>query len=354
MNTSETSTRHPGFLGLPHGPAGDGRQAPAPMAGRPRRRTLLACGLAVGVGAAFGVHAETYPSKIVTLIVPFAAGGTVDKVARNLQEPLRARLGQQVIIDNRAGAGGTIGMAALAKSPADGYTVALVFDSYATEQHIYRKLPYSTAGDFTGVSYVVRSPMVLVVPAASPYRTLAGYVAAAKKPGTVSYASVGAGSSNHLAAELFHQTAGTSGLHVPFKGGGPAVTDLVGGHVDSMIASLPLVLPQITGGNLRALAVTSPQRNAALPDVPAAAETLKGFEIYSWVAMVAPAKTPGAVLDRLNADMTAVLRTPEVARRLGEGGFEVVAGSREQTNQLFKAESERWGRLIKSRNIAAE
>ncbi len=308
----------------------------------------------MGVGVGAPAQAQTYPAKLVTVIVPFAAGGTVDKVARNLQEPLRARLGQQVVIDNRGGAGGTIGMAALAKSPADGYTVAMVFDSYATEQHIYRKLPYSTANDFTGVSTVARSPMVLVVPTASPYKTLADYVAAARKPATVSYASVGAGSSNHLAAELFHQTAGTSGLHVPFKGGGPAVTDLVGGHVDSMIASLPLVLPQITGGNLRALAVTSPKRNAALPDVPAAAETLKGFEIYSWVGMVAPAKTPVAVLDRLNADMTAVLRTPEVAKRLSEGGFEVVAGSRVQTDQLIKTEGERWGRLIKSRGISAE
>lgn len=324
-------------------------------AGMPRRDTLrcaLALGLALlGSGPAL---AQSYPSRLVTLVVPFAAGGTVDKVARQIQEPLAARLGQQVIVDNRGGAGGTIGMALVAKSPPDGHTVALVFDSYATEQHIYPRLPYVTARDFTGVSYVARSPMVLVVPAASPYRTLQDYVAAAKVKGAVSYASVGAGSSNHLAAELFHETAGTSGVHVPFKGGGPALTDLMGGHVDSMIASLPLVLPQVQSGKLRALAVTSPTRNAALPEVPAVAERYKGFEVYSWVGMVAPAKVPAAALDRLAADMGAVLRQPEVARRLSDGGFEVVAGDREAMNRLIRSESERWGRLIKSRGIVAE
>lgn len=314
----------------------------------------LRLGLALCAAMTGAAAAQDYPSKNVTLVVPFAAGGTVDKVARQIQEPLRARLGQPVIIENKGGAGGTIGMAAVAKSAPDGYTVALVFDSYATEQHIYPKLPYVTLRDLTGVSYVARSPMVLVVPAASPYKTLQDYVAAAKKPGAVSYASVGAGSSNHLAAELFHETAGTSGVHVPFKGGGPAITDLLGGHVDSMIASLPLVLPQLQGGKLRALAITSPKRAAALPDTPAVAESHKGFEVYSWVGMVAPAKTPQPVLDRLAADMTAALRTPEVVKRFTEGGFEVVAGSREQMNELIKAESERWGRVIKARNIVAE
>lgn len=317
------------------------------------RRVAIAAALLAGAVPTFAQQAA-YPSRLVTVIVPFAAGGTVDKVARQIQEPLRARLGQQVIIDNRGGAGGTIGMAALAKSAPDGYTVALVFDSYATEQHIYPKLSYHTLRDFSGVSYVARSPMVLVVPAASPYKTLQDYVEAAKKPGAVSYASVGAGSSNHLAAELFHETAGSHGLHVPFKGGGPAITDLMGGHVDSMIASLPLVLQQVQSGKLRALAVTSPQRNAALPEVPAVAERYKGFEVYSWVGMVAPAKTPAAVLDKLAAEMSATLRDPEVAKRLSDGGFEVVAGGREQMDQLVKAESARWGRLIQSHKIVAE
>jgi len=289
----------------------------------------------------------------VTVVVPFAAGGTVDKVARQVQQVLQDKLGQSLIIDNRGGAGGTIGMAHVAKSAPDGYTVAMVFDSYATEQHMYPRLPYTHERDLTGVSYMVRSPMVLAVNAASPYQTLADYIAAAKKSG-VSFASVGSGSSNHLAAELFHQTAGTSGIHTPYKGGGPAVSDLIGGHVDSIIASLPLVLQHIQSGKLRALAVTAPRRVSALPGVPAIAETFPGFEIYSWVGMVAPAKAPESVLDTLAAATTAALRDPGVAQRMQESGFEVVAGGREEMNRLVRSESVRWGQLIRKLNITAQ
>nr|WP_145552062.1 tripartite tricarboxylate transporter substrate binding protein [Variovorax boronicumulans] len=318
-----------------------------------RRHAWLATGLALLLASAGAAWADPYPDRMLTLIVPFAAGGTVDKVARLLQEPLRERLGQQVLVDNRGGAGGTIGMAQLAKSAPDGYTVAMVFDSYATEQHIHRKLPYDTLRDFAGVSYAVRSPMVLVVPAASPYKTVQEYVAAARQR-DVTYASVGAGSSNHLAAEQFHETAGSRGLHVPYKGGGPAIADLLGGHVDSMIASLPLVLPHVQAGKLRALAVTSQARSAPLPQVPAVAETHPGFEIYSWVGMVAPAKTPAPALDKLSAAMTATLRDPALARRMADNGFEVVAGDRAAMDQLVQRESQRWGQLIAKRKISVE
>ncbi|RCW71734.1 tripartite tricarboxylate transporter substrate binding protein [Pseudorhodoferax soli] len=318
-----------------------------------RRQALLGAGMALLLAGAAPARAEDYPSRLLTLIVPFAAGGTVDKVARMLQEPLRERLGQQVLVDNRGGAGGTIGMAQLAKSAPDGYTVAMVFDSYATEQHIHRKLPYETLRDFAGVSYAVRSPMVLVVPAASPHKTLEDYVAAARQR-DVTYASVGAGSSNHLAAELFHETAGSRGLHVPYKGGGPAIADLLGGHVDSMIASLPLVLSHVQAGKLRALAVTSQARSTALPQVPAVAEVHKGFEVYSWVGMVAPARTPAPVLDKLSAAMTATLRDPALARRMADNGFEVVAGDRAAMDQLVQRESQRWGQLIAKRKISVE
>ena len=326
--------------------------APAAPAAPGRRSTLLG-GLALLLAGALPAQANDYPNRMLTLVVPFAAGGTVDKVARMLQEPLRDRLGQQVLVDNRGGAGGTIGMAQLAKSAPDGYTVAMVFDSYATEQHIHRKLPYETLRDFSGVSYAVRSPMVLVVPAASPHQSLQDYVAAARQR-DVTYASVGAGSSNHLAAELFHETAGSRGLHVPYQGGGPAIADLLGGHVDSMIASLPLVLPHVQAGKLRALAVTAPARSASLPQVPAVAEAYKGFEVYSWVGMVAPAKTPAPVLDKLSAAMAATLREPTLARRLAESGFEVVAGDRAAMDQLTQRESQRWGQLIAKRRIAVE
>ncbi|WP_313380528.1 tripartite tricarboxylate transporter substrate binding protein [Achromobacter insolitus] len=313
-------------------------------------RTALAAGAWTAAAPAL---ADTYPSKPVTVVVPFAAGGTVDRVARQVQQALQDKLGQTVVIDNRGGAGGTIGTALVAKAAPDGYTVEMVFDSYATEQHIYPKLPYDAARDLTGVSYMVRSPMVLAVTGNGPYQTLADYVAAGKN-GSVSYASVGAGSSNHLAAEMFHQAAGTSGIHTPYRGGGPAVSDLMGGHVESIIASLPLVLPHIQSGKLRALAVTAPKRVAALPDVPAIAESYPGFEVYSWVGMVAPAQTPPATLDKLADATIAALRDPAVAGRITESGFEVVAGGRADMDKLVRAESERWGQLIKSRGIVAQ
>ncbi|SPK76863.1 Extra-cytoplasmic solute receptor (plasmid) [Cupriavidus taiwanensis] len=299
-------------------------------------------------------RADTWPAKPVTLIVPYAAGGTVDKVARQIQEGLRKRLAQPVMIDNRAGAGGTIGTAQIARSAADGYTIGMVFDGFATESHIYPKLPYASQKDLTGVSYMVRSPMVLVVPASSPFKTLQDYVAAAKKPDAVSYASVGAGSSNQLVAELFHEAAGTSGTHTPYKGGGPAINDLLGGHVDSMIASLPLVMPYVRAGKLRALAVTAGQRDARLPGVPAVAESYKGFEAYSWVAMIAPARTPPNVIAKLAAEVNATLRDPAIGKVLSDGGFDVIAGDSAQANKLIREESVRWGRLIKSRHIVIE
>jgi tripartite-type tricarboxylate transporter receptor subunit TctC len=314
--------------------------------------TMLAAG-AITLGFSAAAFAQQYPAKPVTIVVPFPAGGTVDKVARHVKEGLQSRLGQTVLIDNRAGAGGTIGSAIVARSAPDGYTIGMVFDSFATEQHIYPKLSYRSQ-DLTGVSYMVRSPNILVVPASSPYKTLQDYVTAAKTPQKVSYASVGAGSSNHLAAELFHEAAGTSGLHTPYKGGGPAITDLLGGHVDSMFASLPLVLQHIESGKLRALAVTSTKRDNRLMSVPAINEVYKGFEVYSWVGMIAPRKAPEAVIQKLAAEIGAVLADPTVAKRLKEGGFEVVAGSPAQMNEMVKNESERWGRVIKSHNIVVE
>ena len=315
------------------------------------RRRLLGAALALVVAAP--ALAQNYPAKPVTIIVPFAAGGTVDRVARQIQQVLGSQLGQPIIVENRGGAGGTIGTAALNKAAPDGYTVGMVFDSYATEQHMYPHLPYAPEKDLTGVSYMVRSPMVLAVSEKAAFKTLQDYVQASKAGG-VSFASVGAGSSNHLAAELFHQTAGTQGTHIPYKGGGPAISDLLGGHVDSIIASLPLVLPHIQSGKLRALAVTAPARIHSLPKVPAIAESYPGFEIYSWVGMIAPTRMPAAVRGQLAGAVTATLRDPAVVQRMNESGFEVVAGGPEQMNQLVSAESRRWGQLIKSRKIAAE
>jgi len=322
------------------------------LLGRKLRHVAFAGLAATGIAVHTPALAENYPSHPVVITVPFAAGGTVDNVARHIQQRLAGELGQTVVIENRGGAGGTIGMAGVARSKPDGYSVGMVFDSFSTEQHIHSRLPY-TEKDLTGVAYMVRSPMVLAVAPSTPYQTLADYVTASKD-GSVSYASVGAGSSNHLAAELFHQTAGTSGLHTPYKGGGPAITDLMGGHVDSIIASLPLVLPHVQSGKLRALAVTAPERVKALPDVPAIAETYPGFEIYSWVGMVAPAGVPDQALDTLSAAVTASLRDPEVSEKVTNAGFEVVAEGRDAMNTLVKNESERWGKLINDINLRLE
>lgn len=319
----------------------------------PRRR-FLTTGVAFAMGlAAVPAMADNFPSKSVTVVVPFAAGGTVDKVARQVQQVLQEKLGQSVIIENKGGAGGTIGMAQVAKAAPDGYTVAMVFDSYATEQHMYPRLSYKTDRDLTGVSYMVRSPMVLAVNASSPYKNLSDYITASKR-GSVTFASVGAGSSNHLAAELFFQTAGSTGVHAPYKGGGPAVSDLIGGHVDSIIASLPLVLQHIQSGKLRALAVTSTRPVDSLPGVPTLAQTFPGFEIYSWVGMVAPAKVPAPVLDKLTQATQATLRDPVISQRMKESGFEVVAGGRTEMNGLVNEESARWGKLIQKLNISAQ
>lgn len=311
---------------------------------------ILGCCVAASVPA----NAETWPARPIAVVVPYAAGGTVDRVARLVQDGLHTRLSQTVIVDNKPGAGGTIGTGQLARSKPDGYTVGMVFDGFAAEGHIYPKLPYHGQRDLTGVSYMVRSPMVLVVPAAFAYRNLDEYVAATRSTKAVSYASVGPGSSNHLVAEAFFEAAGTNGVHTPYKGGGPAINDLLGGHVDSMIASLPLILPYVQSGKLRALAVTSPQRDSRLPSVPALAERYKGFEAYSWVAMIAPSKTPQPILEKLTSAATATLRDPGVSKQLGDAGFDVVAGDASQTNALIQAESARWGRLIKARKITLE
>jgi tripartite-type tricarboxylate transporter receptor subunit TctC len=295
--------------------------------------------------------AQQYPTKAVTVVVPFAAGGVVDRVARLIQQPLQAKLGKSIIIENRGGAGGTIGTAHVVKSAADGYTLAMVYDSYATEQHIYPQLPYVTARDLTGVSCMVRSALVLVVSATSPFKTLADYLTASKKE-NLSYSTVGIATASHLAFELLHQKAGTRATMVNYKGGGPSMTDLLGGHVTASFSSLPQIMSHLQSGKLRALAVTSSQRLTTLPDVPSISETFPGFEFYSWVGMVAPAKTPPAILDKLAQTVAVVLQDAHVRQQIQEAGFEVVASGRDEMNKFVTTESNRLGKLIKQLNIS--
>jgi tripartite-type tricarboxylate transporter receptor subunit TctC len=315
--------------------------------------------IASGIGSSLGLLAPSvpafaqpqYPAKTVTVVVPFAAGGVVDRVARLIQQPLQAQLGKSIVIENRGGAGGTIGTAHVVKSAADGYTLAMVYDSYATEQHVYPQLPYVTARDLTGVSCLVRSPLVLVVSGSSPFKTLADYLAASRKD-NLSYSTVGIATGSHLAFELLHQKAGTRATMVNYKGGGPSMTDLMGGHIHASFSSLPQIMAHLQRGKLRALAVTSPKRLATLPDVPSIAETFAGFEFYSWVGMVAPAKTPTAILDKLSQTLASAFQDPHLRQQIQEAGFEVVASGRDEMNKLVAAESNRLGKLIKQLNIA--
>ncbi|MGH8786211.1 MAG: tripartite tricarboxylate transporter substrate-binding protein [Cupriavidus necator] len=315
-----------------------------------RRRLVLGGAAAMLLAGRAGAQARS--NGPLVLVVPFAPGGVVDKTAREVHAGLGRRLGQTVVIENHDGAGGTIGTSIVARSKADGHTIGLVYDSYATEPLAYPNLPYRAGRDLTGVSYMVRAPMALVVPAASPWRTLQDYVRACRQSREVSYASVGVGSSNHLTAEWFHRAAGTHGLHVPFRGGAPALKDLLGGHVDSMFASLPLVLAQLQAGKLRALAVSSSARNPHLPTVPTLADTWPGLVTYSWVGMIARAGTPAAQLDRLAAAVSQALREPAVTQRLYDNGFEVVASGREAMNALVASEAARWAELARQRTLA--
>ncbi|WP_028601127.1 Bug family tripartite tricarboxylate transporter substrate binding protein [Ottowia thiooxydans] len=320
------------------------------------RRQAIASGIGSSIALlthASPAFAQQYPTKPVTVVVPFAAGGVVDRVARMIQQPLQTQLGKSLIIENRGGAGGTIGTAQVVKSAPDGYTLAMVYDSYATEQHVYPQLPYVTMRDLTGVSCMVRSALVLVVSANSPFKTLADYLAASKKE-NLSYSTVGVAAGSHLAFELLHQKAGTRATMINYKGGGPSMTDLMGGHVHASFSSLPQIMSHLQNGKLRALGVTSSQRLAALPDVPSISETFPGFEFYSWVGLVAPAKTPPVILDKLAQTVAAVFQDPQVRQQVQEAGFEIVASGRDEMNKLVATESNRLGKLIKQLNISGQ
>jgi tripartite-type tricarboxylate transporter receptor subunit TctC len=302
------------------------------------------------------VAADNYPSKPITIIVPFAPGGTVDAVARTVGERLSQALKQPVIIDNRGGAGGTIGTAIAATAKPDGYTLLMVFDTHATNQHLYRKLPYKTEQAFAPVSLLVRNPQLLVAHPKVPATNVTELVASQKSNKTpISYASVGPGSSNHLTAELFRDAAGIEMTHVPYKGGGPAINDLLGGHVDVMFVSLALVAQHVKGGKLKPLAVTSSSRHPLFPDVPTIAEQgFPGFEAQSWVGILAPAGTPKDIVARLNQELSRSLSQPDVKEKLQAQGHEIVGSAPEQFGEWIQAESAKWGKVIKERNITLD
>jgi tripartite-type tricarboxylate transporter receptor subunit TctC len=292
----------------------------------------------------------------VKLIIPFPPGGSNDIVGRMVAAQLGERLGQQVVVDNRGGAGGTIGTGIAAKSAPDGYTILLVSVAYAFNPALYKQLPYDPAAGFTPIGMLATGPVVLTINPQLPFQTAQELIAEAKrKPGDLRFASAGVGSLQHLAAELFLREAGIDMLHVPYKGGGPATLDVVAGHAEVSIGSLIQNLPHIRNGGLRALAVSGAKRNPALPEVPSASEAgIPGWDAANWWGLVAPLGTPAPIVERLHQELDAVLAAEETKKRFETEGAEPLSMPPEAFGKYVSAEIEKWGRVVKAAGIKAE
>jgi tripartite-type tricarboxylate transporter receptor subunit TctC len=317
------------------------------------RFTIALAALAAAVNAA----AQTYPSRPVTLMVGFAPGGGTDTVARVMQKKLAEFLGQPVVVENRAGAGGTIAAGIAAKAEPDGYTVLLAtIAALAINPHLNSKLPYKPLTDFAPISMATESGNVLVVHPSLPAKTLAEYVRLANsRPGGIAYGTSGVGSAGNLAGELFRLTAKANLVHVPYKGGGPAMSDLLGGQILSSFASATTATPQVQTGRLRALGVTSPKRSIALPDVPTIAEQgFPGYEATNWYAFVGPARMSKDVVARLNREIVKTLKDPETHAAILKQGEEPTPSTPEELAQHMAREYATWGRVIKEAGIPLE
>jgi len=298
--------------------------------------------------------AQTYPAKPVRLIVPFPPGGTTDLIARIVQPKWQELVGQPVLIENKGGAGGSIGAAEAAKAAPDGYTLLMVFDTHAVNHHLYKQAP-DPFKTLEHLMLMVTSPSTLVAVQNFAPTNLREVVERAKaEAGRVTYATAGAGSSNHLGALLLEQHAGIRMTHVPYKGGGPMIQALLGSQVDICLMSTPLILPQIQAGKVKAIAVGGRQRLAQLPSVPTLGETYPGFEQISWFGLLAPAGLPREVAARVHRDMARTLETPEVRQRLTDRGFDVVVSSPAEFLRFVQAESEKLGKLIRDSRIVVE
>jgi tripartite-type tricarboxylate transporter receptor subunit TctC len=320
-----------------------------------RRHLLLAAFALCHAPLAFAQDA--WPSKPVRIVVPFAAGGTSDVLARLIGEKLQTALKQTVVIENKAGAGGVIGADAVAKSPADGYTILLgTISSHAINPALQPKMPYNAATDFAPVILLGSISNVLLVGAAQPYKNVAELIAAAKKaPGSISFASAGQGSSQHLSGEMFKLLTGADITHIPYKGSAPAIQDVIGGQVPMSFETVTVAAPHIQSGKVRALAVTSAQRSAAIPSVPSLQEAgVAGFDVASWQAFYAPAGTPPAIVNRLNGEIAKILVMPDVKMRLDGLGLVHSANTPEQFTAFGKAEIAKWTRVGKDGKVKLE
>ena len=300
--------------------------------------------------------AQAWPTKQpIKLVAVFPPGGSVDQVARLLAQPLSAQLGQNIIVENKGGASGSIGAAAVAAAAPDGYTFAVVFDTHGVNASLIPHLSFDARKDLPPVILIGTAAMVLATPADSQFKTFADVLAAARTKDGVSYGSIGSGSLGHLAMALLGKNSGLSFQHIPYRGGGPLMNDVVAGHVPLSIASVFVTKPHIDSKRLRALVVTSSKRTADLPDVPTLAESgFAGFEAPAWWAILAPARTPPEILKRMNEEVNKALKLPDLAKRLDAQGISVVGGSAETARVFIEKQMDIWSKVVKDNNIKAD
>ncbi len=327
----------------------------AKFARRPMLGALVASLLSLW--AAPAMAQASYPNKPVKLIVPFPPGGGNNVIGRVIAQQLTDRWGQNVVVENRAGANGIVGLQALMQSPADGYTLAVgAAGPLAVNPSLYARLPYDPLKDFTPITNLVNFPLLLVTHPSVAAKNTRELVALAKsKPGQLSYASPGSGNSGHLAGELFNSMAGVKTVHIPYKGQGPALTDLVAGQVQMLYSSIPSVIQQVRNGQLRAIAVGSAQRLPSLPDIPTLSESgVPGYEAYSWVGLVAPANTPADIVKKIHRDVSEILKDKEVADKLNQQGALPVGDTPEEFAVYIKNEIAKWGKVVREANIKVD
>jgi tripartite-type tricarboxylate transporter receptor subunit TctC len=312
-------------------------------------KTLL---IALLAALAFDVPAQDYPSRPIRLIVPFAPGGGTDILVRILSPRLSTSLGQQIVVENRPGASSVIGTGEVVRSAPDGYTLLAVDTSFTVNPSLQPKMPYDSLKDLSPVIHLAAAPVILVVHPSVAAKSVADLVALAKaKPGGLSYASGGNGASTHLAGELFKMVAGVDVVHIPYKGTGPAIADVVAGQVQMNFAGISSARPHVEGGRLRAIAVTGARRNSALPDVPTFSEAGLQVDAGTHWGLLAPAGTPPAVIRKLNAETDRVLQLPEVKARIAELGFEAAGGAPEAWAALIRSEMAKWAKVVKEARI---